>query len=332
MTYELLCYLCLSLTGLIFCFVKIKNSHVYNVFTFSVFFIFSIVTRYSGFDIDMNTYEAALRSDLFSLYYVKEPMYWITSRYVYDIVGTPEVTFIFYDIISFFLILKARHNFRFPQYFPYLFLLFFPAVMGMNNVYRQYLAYAIFVYLSSLFVISSSGLKRGVVMFFAILTHNVSALYSPLFYMINKKDRISFRALLLCILVIIALPFALDSKSNSETGSTSVIIYLFSIGAIIFFYLLSYRFSFRSTAAKFFYFLIYTIFLTSVSAAIMGSAQSKRVGMFSLMISLIPTVFAIEKNYKQRVLVRALVYVLLLLPTLLFSSSLNMLLTINYPS
>lgn len=155
----------------------------------------------------------------------------------------------------------------------------------------------------------------------------MSALFSPLFFTLNKKRQISFRSVFLYLSVIILLPFALGSKSNSDTGQLGVGVYLFVMGIMFIFYISSYRMVFNDISAKFFYYLIFLISLTSVSAVLMGSAQSKRVGMFALMINLIPIAKAIEDNYKQKRIVRTIIYFTLIMPTILFSSSLNMLLT-----
>ncbi|MCF1428204.1 MAG: EpsG family protein [Shewanella sp.] len=327
MTYELVYYLFLVLTGALFCVKKLRSEKLYFFVTLFLFTIYSVITRYSGFDVDINAYASELKSELFSLYYLKEPVYWISSRYIYKITQSPEVTFIIYDIISFILVLKARENMKLPQYFTYLFLLFFPAVMGMNNVYRQYLSYTIFIYFSSLFFINSSFVKKSFFILLSVLTHNVSALFSPLFFALNKKRQISFRSIFLYLCVLVILPLAVGTKSNSDTGTLGVEVYLLVMVALFIFYISSYKMVFNGVSAKFFYYITYLISLTSMAAVFMGSAQSKRVGMYALMITLIPIVKAIEDNYKQKKPVRTITYFILILPTILFSSSLNMLLT-----
>lgn len=329
MTTELLYYLFLCLVGLGFCLRKIKSEGLYFSLTLSLFIIYSCITRYSGFDIDMNTYSEALKAGVFSIYYLREPVYWVFSRYIYDFTNSAEITFIVYDIMSFILILNARKNMGLPQYFPYLFILFFPSVMGLNNVFRQYLSYSVFIYFISILFIDSGFFKRSFWMIIAVLTHNVSALFSPIFFLFNKKKQVSFKSVGLGLLVIIVLPIALGTKSSSDTGNLGVGVYLFVLFALFIFYCMSYKSKLNFYAAKFFYFFIFLISLTSISAILMGSAQSKRVGMYALIICLIPLVKAIEENYHQKKLVRVIIYVTLILPTLIFSSSLDMLLTSN---
>ena len=104
-------------------------------------------------------------------------------------------------------------------------------------------------------------------------------------------------------------------------------VYLFVMLMLLIFYILSYRNRLNDISAKFLYYFIYLISLTSLAALLMGSAQSKRVGMFALMIILVPVVKAIEDNYKQKMFVRVTLYIMLITPTILFPSSLIMLLT-----
>ena len=327
MMYELVYYLFLVFIGVLFCVKGLRSENYYFFITLFLFAIYSVITRYSGFDIDIKIYAKSLKSESFSLYYLREPVYWIPSRCIYKITQSQEITFIIYDIISFSLVLKARKNMNLPQYFPYLFLLSFPAVMGINNVYRQYLSYTIFIYFASLLFVVSGFVKRSFFILLSILTHNVSALFSPLFFALNKGRKISFRSMFLCLCVTALLPFALWTKSNNETGILGIEAYLFLMAALFIFYISSYGMVFNGVSTKFFYYIIYLIALTLEAAVLMGSSQSKRVGMYALMIALIPIVKAIEDNYKQKRTVRIIIYFILILPTILFSNSLNMLLT-----
>jgi hypothetical protein len=105
MTVELCYYIFLVLVGLCFCVRQIKSERLFSLLSFMLLAIYSIITRYSGFDIDMNTYSETLESSNLSVYYLKEPVYWITSQYLYKLTESPEITFIIYDLVSFILII-----------------------------------------------------------------------------------------------------------------------------------------------------------------------------------------------------------------------------------
>ncbi|WP_256383792.1 EpsG family protein [Photobacterium toruni] len=326
MTYELVCYLFVFFIGVFFCFTQIKSKRLYFFVTLFIFFIYSIVVRYSGFDIDMREYNNALKYDYYSMYYLREPIYWFLSRYIYSLTKSSEITFIFFDVVSFVLVLKSRENLKLPQYYPYLFLLFFPTVMGINNVYRQYLAMTFFIYFISLLMTNTSNIKALLVFFISALTHNMAALFFPIYFLINKKNK-KIITLLSGLLILIILPFVLGTKSDSDTGTLGIWVYIFVMLIMFIFLILSFRYKLDRESQVFYYYSIYLLILVSFSGILMGSGQSKRIGMFSLVIMLIPIVKAIELNYIQKKLVRFFIYIMLILPTVLFSSSLNMLLT-----
>lgn len=241
MTVELYYYIFLVLVGLFFCVRQIKSERLFSLLSFMLLAIYSIITRYSGFDIDMNTYSGTLESSILSPYYLKEPVYWITSRYLYKLTESSEITFIIYDLVSFILILKARKNMKLPQYFVFLYILFFPSVMGLNNVYRQYLAHSIFIYFTSLTMINAGFFKKSFFILLSMLTHNVSALFTPLFFMINKKKYISISSIFVSVCILLLLPFALSSKSESDTGTLNAEVYLVVIFFILIFHIASFR-------------------------------------------------------------------------------------------
>lgn len=327
MTIELYFFLILTLIGLSLCIREIKPDKLFSLISFILFFCYSIITRYAGFDVDMETYSLELKNNTYSFYYLREPIYWLTSRYLYKLTNSPEITFILLDALAIILIIKARSNLKLPQYFIFLYFLFFPSIMGMNNVYRQYLSYSFFIYFISLFYVQSSNLKKIIYLLLSILTHNSSALFSPLYFVLRSKSAPSIKSMVLSVSVVAALPLFLSTKSDLDTGLLRSEIYLLAILAFAIFYIYSYNFIINSTSGNFFYYFIFSIFLVSISIFLMGSGQSKRVGMFALIISLIPTTIAIETRYKQKKLMRCLIYILLVIPTVIFPSSLSMLLT-----
>ncbi|MGY3727794.1 MULTISPECIES: EpsG family protein [Cobetia] len=327
MTYELVCYFSLFFVGLIYCFCSLSSKVLYFTSTLILLMINSAVMRYSGFDIDMNVYVSTLETNVISMYYLKEPIYWVISRYLYDLLGSPEVTFMVYDFLSFIAVLKARENIKLPQYFPFLFFLFFPSVMGINNVYRQYLSCCFFVYFMSLMYIEAGYLKRIYSLAFAFLTHNVAALFSPFLHAGTNRRNISYLTIFFYMAVLVLLPFSLDTKSSSDTGELGVSIYIVALFSFFMFYILSYRLKFDCNSKMVLHYFLFILCIMLLSAALMGGNQSKRVGMYSLALCLVFVVQAIEDNYKQVKITRATIYTILILPTVVFPSSLYMLTT-----
>jgi hypothetical protein len=325
-TLEVYYFIFLVFLGAIFCFVNV-NERVYNVISISVFVGWSFVVRYSGFDIDMETYADALTSTSLSLYYLKEPVYWISSRYVFELLGSKEGVFVFFDSVTFLMLLYVRRQWGLPKYFPYLWLCFFPSVMGMQNVYRQYISYHFLLLLVYYCAFSKGVFLRSFVGLLAGFTHNVAFLFAPLLFYFNLKSRVSMRFVSLSLLVLLALPLALSFKSSSSTGVLGAEFYLFVMFFLMMFYLFLNSYVLNGEFAKYFYMQVYFFILTSSSIILMGSAQSKRVGMFCLLISLVPMVVAIDAKCKNKRLMRMVFLLVAVSPTFLFYSSFSLLLS-----
>ena len=58
-----------------------------------------------------------------------------------------------------------------------------------------------------------------------------------------------------------------------------------------------------------------------------GEAQTKRLGMLSMLLMLIPLVKVIDYRFKQKLLVRVLFLVILAMPTLVFNNARSLLFT-----
>ncbi|WP_425278508.1 EpsG family protein [Enterobacter hormaechei] len=309
-----------------FCFFD-THSKFYYILTFILFLIFSIIIRTSGYDLDIRGYAVSMKINSMDIYYLKEPVYWLTSRYVYSILKSEEATFVFYDVISFVLVLLTTKKLNLPSYYPYLFLLFFPCIMGMENVYRQYLSMVLSCLFLTYCMLNENNFKIILVGLFAGLTHNVFFLFISIFLLFNKKKGVSLTFVLTSIGFLGAIQLVLSTKSYSDTGELGAGVYLVMSIVLFLFYCISYQFKFDELSKKILYLQVYFISLLTVSMSLMGSAQSKRVGMFCLVLMLVPIVIAIEKNYKENKLIRFAFYIFAISPTFIFSSSRNMLLT-----
>lgn len=327
MTYELAYFLFLLFVGLYLCIAPIKSRLLYDVTYILLFIGYSLVTRYSGFDVDILTYESALRSDSTNIYYLKEPVYWILSRYIFDILGSAELTFFVYDVLVFILILKAVKNFNLPQYFPFLYFLFFPSVFGINNVLRQFISYSFFYYFLSLVYINARMSKKTLFFILSVLTHNVAALFLPISFMLKDRIRLNITSIFTTLGVFLLIPLAVGTKSFSDTGDVNPLLYLSVIFITTTLFLAVYRLKINNNNAKYFYMLLYFLCLNSFTITIMGSAQSKRVGMFTLLLILIPITKIVEEFFVQKRLARVILYITFILPTFIFQSSLKFLMT-----
>lgn len=127
--------------------------------------------------------------------------------------------------------------------------------------------------------------------------------------------------------VFLVFPLFIGSKSESETGSVSVLFFVAVFLAVVFVYCVLLKFSFKGVYKEFLYLFFYFFSLILLSSFILGGAQSKRVSMFALVLMIVPIVYLVENNIKQKRIARILVLISLVSPTLIFESSRAMLLT-----
>ena len=329
MTVELLFFCYLFFLGGMFSLVKV-NDTLFNIVTLISFIGFSFVVRRAGFDADMANYNEFLQIKSFSIYYIKEPVYWLGSRVIFELTESTQFVFMFYDIIFICLLLFVRSALNLPKYFPYLVLLFFPTVLGMQNVFRQFIASG-FILLLLYQVISSKKLPFKIcTLIVAGLSHNVAILFIPMIFINAKKHKLNKLFVLSGLGILLLLPLVIGSKSSSDTGDLPPYLYVVIFSMLIFMYILIFKFKFSTNKpiyTQFLYLFFYLFSLLLLAMFFMGGAQSKRIGMLSFFISLIPLVLSIEYRFKQKVFVRVLFLVILVLPTLLFHNASSLLKT-----
>ncbi len=326
MTLELFFYVLIILVIPFLIFFRC-NYWVYLTITFILFVLYSISVRYSGFDIDMNTYANTLAFDnLFSFFYLREPVYWFFSSFLYkEIFYSEELTFVFLDILLLLVLLKAQYNFKLPIYFVLLIVVFFPGLMGMQNIYRQY--FSMCILLLALSYSYRNETKKGYFFFVvSALTHNVAVLFLPLFFIFNssKNKFVLFSSSVVGVFVF--LPFVVGNKSSDSTGADLGVFYLFFMAIIFSFILFCYVYmKNKRNLYNFLLFEFYLLLLMMINIIIMGKSQAERVGMISLSLSLLVVIKVIENHLLERKLSAFVLMLFTIIPTFLFSSAFKML-------
>ncbi|EPG9307137.1 EpsG family protein, partial [Acinetobacter baumannii] len=134
MTLFMYCFLCLIALG----FTFVQKKHFLNyVFIFSCLMGWSIVVRFNSIQQDLIVYSEVMTYDwefFKSFYVLREPVYWITSKFLYDFFKDPIFVFIIWDAIIFSLLTYVAYKKDVKPYFILVFILFFPNVMGFLNV------------------------------------------------------------------------------------------------------------------------------------------------------------------------------------------------------
>ena len=302
---ELFYYLLVVLFGILFSLKKslIKNSTVFFVVWFLVYFALVIIVR-NKFDVDINTYANLMSSSSLSIYYLKEPVVWLGQRYVFGLTQDAFTVFVIYDVILGVLLYKALINFNVPQYVFFSILVFFPFVLGMQNVYRQWVASILFLY--SFSFIWNERVYFKAYSFFALsfLAHNVAAVFLPLLLVRKRKAFGKLFWLLSFVVPFIGIYLGAATKSSSDTGFDLSAAYLILLFFFICLVLLLDKGVFR-IIRNFEYRLLLSLFVLSTSATLLlSSTGGERVSMFSLMIAYPILANLFEERFRQKVLIR----------------------------
>ncbi|RUO30014.1 hypothetical protein CWE12_08620 [Aliidiomarina sedimenti] len=278
----------------------------------------SIVVRLSGFDIDIATYADSMRFESISFYYLREPVVWFGQRYLYSVLQSDVLVFILFDVFLLICVYASFTKYRLPYYAFYAFLVFFPFIMGMQNVYRQWVS-AIFCLLAFSYVFSNGSFtKRYGLYTLAGLSHNVAGLFlAPLFLMSKSflERAAGFVVLALTPLLIL---FAAGSKSAASTGENLVVAYIALLVVMVIFMILSTRLRVNRHNRKSLGIAIFSIYLVFISSVILTSTGAERVGLFSLVLIYPHLVLFIERYYRQAFLLRACLVVFGFAPILIF--------------
>lgn len=324
MTIEILSFVILGFFAIFFATIKLNNT-LYYVISFIVFLIYSIIVRYSGYDTDFRvSYAPAMRSSSLAFYYLKEPVYWFTARFLYGVIQVHQIIFIIIDLACFGLLLYVQKTLKLPKYFPFLFLGFFPVLMGMQNVYRQFIAsFFLLVCLANAF--HGKNISKFISFIFAVLSHNSSVLLLPLLFISSNKNKrigILFYGSVLAVFLLVI--FKLNNK-QADTGDVNPFIYTLVTIAVYLFYIISMN---KITLDKMNDFIIVTfissliIFVTIIAK---GGGTAKRIGMIGLSILIIFIIRVLEDRYKNKKFMRVLLIITIFFVALIFPNTRDML-------
>jgi len=146
---------------------------------------------------DLEKYAGLFQSKtlFLDLRYLREIFFFGSASFIYQISQSATTTFVILDVIFGALLLKSfelrqrsmlsfRHSHS--AYLLFSFLLFFPIVIGYENIYRQLLS--VILFLLALSCIANNRKYLGFIIFLcSILTHNVAGLFFPVLLISYKK-------------------------------------------------------------------------------------------------------------------------------------------------
>ena len=319
---ELYCYLVIALLSVVFSINRslVPNPTIFFLFWLTTYILLVVIVR-STFDSDIATYALAMSQSSMSIYYLKEPVVWLGQRLLFNVLQDQYLVFIVTDLIIGLILYRTFQNFKMPQYAFFSFLIFFPTVLGMQNVYRQWVATVLLLYSFSLANTYSKPSQQYLFFGLSILSHNATAIFLPLLSIYKTGHKGNWMWYCSCIIGVAGIKIGGGSKSSANTGSDLTLFYL----ALIAFFILLLPALDQGVirkCRKFEYRLFSLLFVLSVCAVgFLSSAGAERVSMMCLMIAYPILASLFERKFQQGELVRMHFSLLGFVPMFLFGVS-----------
>ncbi|AZN37863.1 EpsG family protein [Iodobacter ciconiae] len=288
-------------------------------YIFCTLLFYSISSRFSEPVYDFHTYYSTVKLGWLvftDLYYIKEPVVWFFTTIVYMFSGVEQLGFIFLDVLIFYLIYKSVLNFKLPLYVVLLFFVFFPSVLGFQNVYRQFLSTCFLIYSFSCVYSSIFSKKSAISFVLSVLSHNFTILF--ILPVCLRKYRI--KLLLVTILVSAAvMSVGVGEKSmTAEGGGNGAYYFIISLIFSLLVFLVN-KYLNRKQDLRIFGFLI----VAPIGLHFLSPDQAARIGLLILQVLFFYLSIFIEKNFKEKKTMRLLFVIIVSMPTFLASNTLN---------
>ncbi|OLV52247.1 EpsG family protein, partial [Acinetobacter baumannii] len=316
------CVLCII--TIILTFFDSRQKLIY-VFLWICLITWSIVSRNAVLQQDMLVYSEAMTYDWSfykTFYTLREPVYWLSSKYLFELLHSNVLVFIILDTIFLSALVFAGYKYKIKPYFILLFILFFPNLMGFLNIYRQFLAtIALFI---CFFMLYHNLNGSRLIYLVSLFIHNVSIVFLPILFI--KKTFFQFLFIVFSFISIALMVFFSGSKSEVDTGEVSPFLFLAVICIIVTIFLFLNKLVLYRKNIDLYYINFYCVLVSAFSSLFLAGAPAKRICMIALSFLLYSIYWFIEDNRKNILLFRIILVVFSLIPTFIFSSAFLMLL------
>ena len=213
-----------------------RNRHiVYGWFV--LFVIYSVVARMSPHTTgDMLYYYEVAESGTppFTFFFLREPVLWFGSSFLYRLTNDRVATFLIIDIVGAVIVLRAMDGFGGENHHMLSFgptiISSYVALFGQQNTFRQHLAFAIL-----LWALAARSRNQSIGLFLFVLsalTHNVTAVLFGYWLDVGRTDQERrygpLVTLIGVVLIGVLLPFI--RKSSAATGLDTVYLYVVLAG------------------------------------------------------------------------------------------------------
>lgn len=299
---ELLLYFWIFCLACVFCFHGPRvQKLIFSLLWLSTFSLLSLAIRLN-FQSDIIVYADSFHNPGIYSYHIREPFFWIGSKLLFVTFRSEVYVFLIYDVISAVILFNALKIYRAPLYIYFSILLFFPVILGMQNVYRQWLAT---VFLLHAFALARHKNNNAWVFSFviAVCSHNVAAVMLPALVAYRPKFYVIFYIAALLISVS-GVVIGASMSSSSTIGYELGVAYVLLIMIILLLYLASDKWIIRQYNYPRYRVVITLLFLIIICYFHLGVSGIERFGMLSIVL-LYPIIGnLINDNYKNSTVLR----------------------------
>lgn len=254
-----------------------------------------------------------------SFYYVREPVVWLGGRFLYEIIGNSNAVFFVFDFLSGLILWSALLKFGVPRYVFFGILLFFPFVLGMQNIYRQHLSVIFLIF--AVFAAKEKEFWKSLLSFgFACLTHNAAAVFLPVL-VVRRFGFKNFKYFLSIVIAFLGIIFGAESKSMSAIGADLGQAYFGVILLFLFIYVLLDFGRVRYFQREKYFIIITFLIIVFISQFYLGGSGKERLAMMVLMVLYPYIAILIEAKFSNPVILRMLYVNFGFIPLFLFDTS-----------
>ena len=293
-----------------------------------LFVIYSLVARISpNATGDMRWYYNVAESGIppLTLYWMREPIVWLGSVFLYQLTGNRLATFLIIDIAAGLLVIRAMKMLddgdnRMLSFAPTI-ISSYVLLLGQQNILRQHVAFAIFL-------LASAARKRNDrtaigLLVLSVLAHNATALLAGYWLDQGCEGRRHYGPFVTVLgVVLMWIMFPVLGKSYSATGLNTEYLYVALVTGLVL--LLIYATRGRGSFTHLAGVLNFIAYMPAV--VILGSAQFERVAMMFLVVVLMDVYRYHGPLQLREAEAAALGYTLLVIPVFLFPNAFVMLL------
>jgi len=276
---ELFSYILLTLAAVALSVRGTSLNTLTVVLCVSAFAALSIVVRASGYDSDIPVYVERMQTVEHGWYYFREPVVWYVQRLLFYVTKSDFSALVISDLLVYLMVATALYGLGGPAYALLSIVIFVPFVLGMQNVYRQWVASAFLL----LAISRSKKTTSQAIVFYvlAVLSHSAAVFFLPL---VTASTRWRLIGLIVSMLVLpVALFFGRGTRLESYTGADLGVVYFLVFVSLTALWCLLNKKRDRLWSDSAFISLFYLTYAVGVGVLLLPSSGAERLGLFGML-------------------------------------------------